>query len=69
MTNEVRITTVGVYAETIPGDMPSEFTPGEDQGTLVSGVGGSGKTTSSRAVHRMLPEEVTGYAFDPQHSW
>jgi hypothetical protein len=49
-----RVTQFGVLVELKPrGDMAT-FHP---------------RTAGARALHTRLPDEVTGYAFDPEHSW
>ena len=60
MTNEIRVTFSGIYLETIPGTMPvvAAATPNVRI-----------KKAGTRAMHKLLPEEITGYAFDPKYSW
>lgn len=55
---------VGIYLTSLPVLVEiEEYTPEVDMPVTHPRADGT------RAMHKMLPEEITGYAFDPEYSW
>lgn len=58
------IAAIGIYLTSFPMLVElEEFTPEVAMPTSFP------RTDGTRAMHKLLPEEITGYAFDPDFSW